>query len=206
MKHIFEASGLGLYPFKLVDYYQTVSGTSCDYCLTFIKNVFVVKSQDGNTFKVGCDCVAKTGDKGLVDQIKAAKKELSRKAAAEARNLQAAAELQQQREANGGLTNYELHLKKVADAEISFKQALAPIQAELDSWIEVLNSKGDFGSSVAADLIKGKFPFGRGADIVVGILSKQYGRRNSKIYAEKAEYFRERYESIRSFVEEVRQR
>ena len=73
--HVFELSGLGKAPFKYVGYsvskYQACQGapvqpgTSCDACGTAIMNVFHIKSADGKSFKVGCDCVMKTGDAGL---------------------------------------------------------------------------------------------------------------------------------------------
>lgn len=74
-QHKFEIAGLGKAPFKLVGYrelkFQACAdapvqpGGSCDYCGTAIIGAFLIKSSDGKTFKVGCDCVNKTGDAGL---------------------------------------------------------------------------------------------------------------------------------------------
>lgn len=75
--HKFELAGLGLAPFRCVGFSEkkmvvgigqdaTVRpGSSCDYCGNAIMNVFHILSADGKRFKVGCDCVAKTGDEGL---------------------------------------------------------------------------------------------------------------------------------------------
>lgn len=73
--HVFEKAGLGQAPFKCigchVSQYQACPGaplqpgSSCDYCGTGIMNVFTIQGADGRTFKVGCDCVLKTGDAGL---------------------------------------------------------------------------------------------------------------------------------------------
>jgi hypothetical protein len=73
--HVFEKAGLGQAPFKCigchVSQYQACGGapiqpgSSCDYCGTGIVYVFTIASADGKTFKVGCDCVLKTGDAGL---------------------------------------------------------------------------------------------------------------------------------------------
>lgn len=73
--HVFEAAGLGIAPFRFVRFevktYQACHGapiqpgTTCDFCGTAIINVFWIKGQDGHEFKVGCDCVEKTGDAGL---------------------------------------------------------------------------------------------------------------------------------------------
>lgn len=78
--HRFEAAGLGKAPFRFVGF-QVVKfqacpgapiqpGTSCDYCGTGIMNVFRCESSDGKTFKVGCDCIAKVGDAGLMRAVK----------------------------------------------------------------------------------------------------------------------------------------
>jgi hypothetical protein len=61
--HIFEAAGLGKAPFTYVGYY--VKSGSCDYCGTAIINNFSVQSSDNKIFKVGCDCIEKSGDSGL---------------------------------------------------------------------------------------------------------------------------------------------
>lgn len=76
--HVFEKAGLGRAPFRFVGFtvekYQAnpgdpncpiQPGTSCDYCGQGIMNVCHIKSADGKRFKVGCDCVHKTGDAGL---------------------------------------------------------------------------------------------------------------------------------------------
>lgn len=78
--HKFEKAGLGRAPFRLVSYeritYQACHGAPiqpggcCDYCGTGIMDAFWIRSADGNRFKVGSDCVEKTGDRGLVNVVK----------------------------------------------------------------------------------------------------------------------------------------
>lgn len=73
--HVFEAAGLGAPPYCFTGHYKNVyqachgapiqPGGSCDYCGTALMNEFHFVSKDGKTFKVGCDCIRKTGDKGL---------------------------------------------------------------------------------------------------------------------------------------------
>lgn len=68
--HPFERRGLGRAPFRCTGGYESKyqacqgapiqPGSTCDYCGTGIMSVFTIKSADGNEFKVGCDCVAKT--------------------------------------------------------------------------------------------------------------------------------------------------
>lgn len=75
--HSFERAGLGKAPFFCrgysVEKFQAAPGapiqcgTSCDYCSTAIMRVFRIESSDGHIFKVGCDCVARTGDTELIE-------------------------------------------------------------------------------------------------------------------------------------------
>jgi len=83
-EHPFQRAKLGLAPFRVAGYelclfqipgHAPRAGSSCDYCGTAIANVFWIKSSDGKKFKVGCDCVAKTGDVKLVAEVKASQKE-----------------------------------------------------------------------------------------------------------------------------------
>lgn len=67
--HPFERAGFGHAPYKCTGHTRMVfravpdapaqPGTCCDYCGTGIMDVYFVKSEDGVTFKVGCDCVWK---------------------------------------------------------------------------------------------------------------------------------------------------
>lgn len=73
--HIFEAAGLGRAPFRVVGHDRLVCaaaaggparpGGSCDYCGTAIVDAYLISSADGARFKVGSDCVEKTGDRGM---------------------------------------------------------------------------------------------------------------------------------------------
>lgn len=77
--HVFERANLGKAPFRCVGFSEIVithpdgstqAGGSCDYCSTGIRYACHIRSADGRTFKVGTDCVAKTGDAGLIRQYK----------------------------------------------------------------------------------------------------------------------------------------
>jgi hypothetical protein len=84
--HRFERAGLGKAPFTFTgkvteNVFCTPGGTpragsSCDFCFTGIRYEFWVRSADGNEFKVGCDCIHKAGDRGLIQQIAAAERKL----------------------------------------------------------------------------------------------------------------------------------
>jgi hypothetical protein len=79
-RHCFERAGLGRAPFKIVGSFEckfqaapgapVQPGGSCDYCGQGIMYAVAIKSADGKTFKVGCDCVARTGDAGLIKAYK----------------------------------------------------------------------------------------------------------------------------------------
>jgi len=73
--HLFERAGLGKAPFKFVGMSEKrfpngdgtfKPGGSCDYCGTGILYEFHLRSADGKTFKVGCDCIEKAGDTGVL--------------------------------------------------------------------------------------------------------------------------------------------
>lgn len=80
--HKFEAAGLGKAPFRFVSVETKLyvpfpgavprAGSSCDYCSTAIAECCWIVSADGKRFKVGNECVKKTGDKGLVSETKKA--------------------------------------------------------------------------------------------------------------------------------------
>ena len=110
--HAFEAAGLGIAPFEFVGEYDRGRNnqTSCDLCGTGIRYEEIIRDAKGHTFKVGNECVHKTGDQGLIDMVKVAERERRAKAKA----AKEAAELDAQRARNGGKTNAELHMERQA--------------------------------------------------------------------------------------------
>jgi len=78
-KHRFELAGLGKAPFTFTGMSENVithadgssqAGGCCDYCFTGIRYECHCQSSDGRRFKVGCDCIAKVGDEGLLRAYK----------------------------------------------------------------------------------------------------------------------------------------
>ena len=67
--HPFERAGLGKAPFRFDAMRENVyiacqgsqpqPGGTCDYCSNGIMYEYWIKSSDGRSFKVGCDCVRK---------------------------------------------------------------------------------------------------------------------------------------------------
>lgn len=94
--HIFETASLGAAPYKLVSVDMREQdpngprvGTSCDYCDTYITNVFHCESSDGKHFVIGSTCVEKLGDSGLTkavnDRVRDHRRELRQAKEAEKR-------------------------------------------------------------------------------------------------------------------------
>lgn len=94
--HIFQEAGLGTTPFKVVGFevmkYQACQGApiqpgaSCDFCGTPIMNVYWIlgSAPEDQRFKVGCVCVEKTGDRGLINKVLRMERDRKRKARHEA--------------------------------------------------------------------------------------------------------------------------
>jgi hypothetical protein len=112
--HAFEKAGLGTAPFycvgmceipspslaehnpdayrvALADLPRDLSIGSCAFCGMCIKYNFIVKGATGRRFVVGCECVNRTGDAGLVSMVKQERKRVAAEKRA-ARNATAAAE------------------------------------------------------------------------------------------------------------------
>jgi len=53
-------------------------GTSCDYCGTYIINVYWIQDANGKKFKVGSECVRHLGDTKLVTIVEGEKKKQER--------------------------------------------------------------------------------------------------------------------------------
>lgn len=66
--HAFERAGLGFYPFRCVKVEKREA--SCAYCGEPLMYPCVVSDRDGKEFDVGCECVTKSGDSGLLRHIK----------------------------------------------------------------------------------------------------------------------------------------
>lgn len=98
--HKFEAAGLGKAPYTFLGVQVKVGpitmpdggqvgspgqpmGT-CNFCGTGIRDCFYLRSADGREFYVGCDCIKKVGDAGLLRYVKA-EEAAKRRAKAEAK-------------------------------------------------------------------------------------------------------------------------
>jgi hypothetical protein len=85
--HPFEKAGLGAQPYRLVAVTKNVyvacpgapaqPGSCCDFCGTGIMYEFWCISSDGKRFKVGCDCIHRSGDVKLSSASKIQERKLA---------------------------------------------------------------------------------------------------------------------------------
>lgn len=80
-KHVFEAAGLGIGPFRCIgmveEAYQACADApiqpagTCQYCGACIRYCYIVQGKGGGkAFKVGSDCLTRTGDGNLIKSYK----------------------------------------------------------------------------------------------------------------------------------------
>lgn len=133
MIHLFERAGLGLAPFRVVGFEvikhragdHVQAGSSCDFCGTGIANVFWIQGSEPGAvrFKVGCDCVQKTGDAGLVSSVKAAQKAVRDEKKAAAAAARTIARHEAERNANEAAGRGRFTAREIVDQEWEAKRA-----------------------------------------------------------------------------------
>jgi vacuolar-type H+-ATPase subunit H len=195
--HAFESRGLGKAPFRCVGLREnrftipgvpeaTKPGGTCDYCGTGIAYECVIQSADGRQFVVGCDCVLKTDDRGLVSAVKLAQRK--------ARQEKAAAKHKAAWEAERPERERRQRVRDIIASERSFAaRNREAAMTEQNGWlIDVLNGmSGDFVASMAEQLRTNRL--GDLSDRCISILreiyAKHHGRRNSKAYSAAEDVF-----------------
>lgn len=187
--HCFEKSGLGRAPFRCVGIAslpspslieQNVSAYnnamamipkgigcgSCAFCGTAIMHNFIIESADDQRFVVGSDCVAKTGDAGLVKQVRAERLRVVREKRDATRSMRRA-----EREALWAA-------ERVVRAE-SFKVEHADLIKRAEAYFDI-----DFIKSVIERGLAGGFISDRALAAVIKVVEEQeqaaVRRRNSK--------------------------
>lgn len=110
MKHAFEAQGLGVAPFKVVASDNGVCDGIfwCEHCGTSLKNRHFIKSADNKISVIGVDCLKKSGDTGLINELKQIRKSQKRDKMLSDQAAQYQINIAKQRENNNGLTNEEV--------------------------------------------------------------------------------------------------
>lgn len=132
--HPFEKAGLGKAPFRFIGMEHRTHracpgaplqpGGSCDYCGTGISYFCWIDDAQGKRFKVGSDCVRKTGDQKLKEDIAQAKRNTPE--AIEARDRKRAAKIQAQEEkARIARENGERFLRETKGLQEAFEVGAA---------------------------------------------------------------------------------
>jgi hypothetical protein len=198
--HAFEERGLGKAPFKFVreiDSGSIKAGHTCDFCGTGIRYLEEIRSSDGKVFHVGCECVFKTGDTGLVDTVKRAMRQSRAQAKYEKQRAESERLMAEQRERNGGKTDWEVKEEARIKAE---HEAIAQCTAANQWLIDLLTantSTSGWKSSMIYDLKRHPVSWfsERNQEIFSDMYARTFGRANSKAYQDAR---REAYERMQS--------
>lgn len=190
LTHKFTDAGLGQAPFRFTGITENLfrmadgsckPGGCCDFCSTGIRFEHHIVSSDGQSSKVGSECIRRVADAKLIEASKLAKKKLDRERKLAKQKEAWEKEMTAQRERNGGLTNAELnHQVRELNAKIAEEKALVDGEKWKEEADRLHDGKGGFRDSVSSDIRHGKLPQGKGLNIVLDILAKQKGRRSSK--------------------------
>lgn len=108
--HAFEKANLGVAPFRCVGMFSIPSPSlaaqnvdaynnalsmmprdigvgSCAYCGMCLTHNFIIKDANGKRFVVGCECVNRAGDAGLITAVKAERKKMAQEKRATRNNI-----------------------------------------------------------------------------------------------------------------------
>jgi hypothetical protein len=221
--HVFEAAGLGKAPFKVVglailpdpslgehnpDAYQNalralpkdVPVGVCRYCGTALKNNYIVQDATGRKFAVGSECVAKTGDAGMISKAKLLDKQRQQainlqKRQEDTRKRVDAAKVKREKEES----EQRIRNKGLTDAEVKQEKLNKKI-GKLSSYIKILHDgRGGFRDSIADNMGRyGELPYGKAFNIMLDILAKELGGRSgSKTYWDAYEKIEKDFEDIK---------
>lgn len=174
----------------------------CDHCGMPITNHYMIKDANGTAFSVGEKCVEKLGEVEFITRADVDRRAHNRKLArarAEKKRAEAAAireaELQAQRDKNGGLTDYELKEKRRQEEK---EAARGGFRRQAAYFIDVLESKESyFCRSIADAMGEGRLPHGGGIRVVLEIIAKTAGRTNSKAYDAKFDEALAKFEQLK---------
>ncbi len=162
---------------------------SCDHCGTGILHHFIIEDEDKKRFSVGSSCIDKLGQIELVTAAQKLEKERQKKLREERAELkrqeqhaQYEAEIAQQRENNGGLTDWEVLTQEREQREEQNEEQFCTLSAPIVALLE--KAGGNFCEDMADSLARGVIPSGGAKRIVIEVMAKQKSgaRKNSKAY------------------------
>ena len=169
-----------------------VSLCSCYVCGMSLQANYVLRDATGKPFVVGCDCVEKIGDDQVITAVENAAKtrERNRRRELAARKVEERiaarkAELEAQRQKNGGLTDWEVEeAARLADRDSKRNAAIAA-NAWVLSWVPSGPSGsfvGDVSGRLASGELVAKEASPRMKAVMVEMFAKRAGRKGSKAY------------------------
>lgn len=202
--HPFEMSGCGVGPFKLVGVWHRPSpflaeanpsayenamraappnAGYCHHCGRDISYNFILRDSRGKQFIVGSDCVMKSGDETLGNEVEIARLRAEREAK---RQLTAARENAKREkwlaspEGKAHVAAQEAKRKEQAERE---ERRITATKDRFGFLLPILDGQsGDFCRSIASNIRRGEAPYGRALNILQDIYAKSHGRRGSKAY------------------------
>jgi hypothetical protein len=206
--HAFEKAGLGKAPFRCSGMFSIPSASmaesnvsaynnamamiprglgagSCAYCGTSIMHNFIITSSDDRRFVVGCDCVARTGDAGLLKLVRAERLKVVREKRAESRKVS------------------RDNMAAIWAAQRTEKAAAFAVEhAALVKRAEPFMKDGGFVADVIAKALEGRYT-DRAIEAVERVVAdlerREFNRLNSKHFGEVGK----RYPSLKVTVERV---
>ncbi|MCY9866453.1 hypothetical protein OTK49_28340 [Vibrio coralliirubri] len=162
----------------------------CAHCGTSILNHYIIRDDNGEDFAVGSSCIEKLGQTRLISEAKAAKLEIDRekrRVEREKKNKERQekreAELNSQRERNGGMTDYELKQKEKQERKEDFFDFSRDVAKPILKILKKQN--GGFVESIASNYKQGDVPRGGAKPIIIDIVNKDLAggaRKGSKAY------------------------
>ncbi len=193
--HVFTETGNGAAPFTFLGVREaeiskpdgtSQAGGCCDHCGTGSRYEFLLRSADGHEFVVCSDCISKTGDKGLIDIAKAETRKRRRWQERQGEEARRQGRLDEQRERNGGLTDWEVEERERAEREARIAKATADDWAFLAKFAHTLRgaSNGQLAPAIADQIERHSVLPDRLINVAVEIVAKTCGRKGSAAFIE----------------------
>lgn len=156
---------------------------TCRICGISLVNNYLIVAFCGKTFSVGCDCVQRVGDKGLIDEVKARKRAFERNIRFAAKESSRNAALEEQRKRNNGKTDWEV--SEIAEKELRDKEQQlahkkgARIAGILKPITDALSHElTPFKAAMIQELERGVIPTGRAFDLITSITADYSARHH----------------------------
>jgi hypothetical protein len=181
---------------------------SCDHCGMSITHHCMVEDSEGNQFSVGSSCIGKVDNCENLTKLKAdikdrerEKRRIIRDKKRDDHNLKVDQEHELQRQVNGGLTDWELQEQERKEA---LEMAKALYLDAASYFVDAMTGKGSFCDSIILGFSRGNLPTGPGKFITIEIVTKTFGRKNSKAFKENEPLVTAKFEELKTEFEIIK--